>query len=289
MKNIKYFFQAIIIYILIFIIKVSGINLSRNIFSFLFKKLGIFFKSKKTIIKNLKYINKNLSDNEIQKIINKMWANYGMTFVEYFYLKKFKNNNNHIQIKGEENLNFSNNNEPVIFISGHFANFELMSMELTKRKINLATIYRPLNNFFINPIMEYLRKKYICPNQIKKGMSGVKDSIRFLNEGSSIALMVDQRVSEGEILPFFEKNCFTTTLPAQLAIKFNCNIVPIYISRENNKFSMEIYKPIMIKNYKNIMDHTDMKIKISNDINLLLEEMILRDPSQWILTHNRWK
>jgi len=53
-----------------------------------------------------------------------------------------------------------------------------------------------------------LRKKYICPNQIKKGMSGVKDSIRFLNEGSSIALMVDQRVSEGEILPFFEKNCF---------------------------------------------------------------------------------
>jgi len=212
-----------------------------------------------------------------------------MTFVEYFYLKKFKNNNNHIQIKGEENLNFSNNNEPVIFISGHFANFELMSMELTKRKVNLATIYRPLNNFFINPIMEYLRKKYICPNQIKKGMSGVKDSIRFLNEGSSIALMVDQRVSEGEILPFFEKNCFTTTLPAQLAIKFNCNIVPIYISRENNKFSMEIYKPIMIKNYKNIMDHTDMKIKISNDINLLLEEMILRDPSQWILTHNRWK
>tara|TARA_X000001036_G_C20584936_1_gene768319 strand:+ start:366 stop:1235 length:870 start_codon:yes stop_codon:yes gene_type:complete len=289
MKNIKYFFQAIIIYILIFIIKVLGINLSRNIFSFLFKKLGIFFKSKKTIIKNLKYINKNLNDNEIQKIINKMWANYGMTFVEYFYLKKFKNNNNHIQIKGEENLNFSNNNEPVIFISGHFANFELMSMELTKRKVNLATIYRPLNNFFINPIMEYLRKKYICPNQIKKGMSGVKDSIRFLNEGSSIALMVDQRVSEGEILPFFEKNCFTTTLPAQLAIKFNCNIVPIYISRENNKFSMEIYKPIMIKNYKNIMDHTDMKIKISNDINLLLEEMILRDPSQWILTHNRWK
>ena len=234
MKNIKYFFQAIIIYILIFIIKVLGINLSRNIFSFLFKKLGIFFKSKKTIIKNLKYINKNLNDDEIQKIINKMWANYGMTFVEYFYLKKFKNNNNHIQIKGEENLNFSNNNEPVIFISGHFANFELMSMELTKRKVNLATIYRPLNNFFINPIMEYLRKKYICPNQIKKGMSGVKDSIRFLNEGSSIALMVDQRVSEGEILPFFEKNCFTTTLPAQLAIKFNCNIVPIYISRETN-------------------------------------------------------
>ena len=212
-----------------------------------------------------------------------------MTFVEYFYLKKFRNNNNHIQIKGEENLNMLNNNEPVIFVSGHFANFELMSMELTKRKINLATIYRPLNNFFINPLMEYLRKKYICSNQIKKGMSGVKDTIRYLNEASSIALMVDQRVSEGEILPFFEKNCFTTTLPAQLAIKFNCNIVPIYISRENSKFNMEIYKPITIKSYRNIIDHTEMKIKISNDINLLSEEMILRDPSQWILTHNRWK
>ena len=61
----------------------------------------------------------------------------------------------------------------MIFVSGHFANFELMSMEITKRNIKLATIYRPLNNFFLNPFMEYLRKKYVCHNQIRKGINGV--------------------------------------------------------------------------------------------------------------------
>ena len=73
-------------------------------------------------------------------------------------------------------------NKPVIFISGHFANFELMSMEITKKNIQLATIYRPLNNFFLNPFMEYLRKKYVCKNQIKKGINGVREQLDILKK-----------------------------------------------------------------------------------------------------------
>ena len=80
--------------------------------------------------------------------------------------------------------NVLKNKKPVFFISGHFANFELMSMELTKKKIKLATIYRPLNNFFLNPFMEFLRKKYICSNQIKKGINGVRDAIEYIKKSS---------------------------------------------------------------------------------------------------------
>ena len=204
------------------------------------------------------------------------------------YLKKFRNNNNHIDIKGEEILNkIQQSNKPVIFVSGHFANFELMSMELTKRNHKLATIYRPLNNFFLNFFMEYLRKKYICQNQIKKGLVGVKDSIHFIKNNFSIALMIDQRVSEGKKLPFFEHMAFTTTMPAQMELKFNLDIVPIYISRKSNdNFEIEIYEPIKVS--KN--DETEAnKINISIKLNKILEEMILKDPGQWIWTHNRWK
>ena len=74
-----------------------------------------------------------------------------------------------MSLKGDENLASVINGKPVIFISGHFANFELMSMEITKKKIKLATIYRPLNNIFLNPIMEYLRKKYICKRNFNGG------------------------------------------------------------------------------------------------------------------------
>ena len=191
-------------------------------------------------------------------------------------------------MKGEKILDtIKKNNRPVIFVSGHFANFELMSMELTKKNINLATIYRPLNNIFLNPFMEYLRKKYICQNQIKKGLIGVKDSIHYIKNNISIALMIDQRVSEGKKLPFFEHAAFTTTMPAQIALKFNLDIVPIYIARKSNdNFEMEVCDPIKI--VKTDDTETD-KLNISIKLNKILEEMISKDPGQWIWTHNRWK
>ena len=217
-----------------------------------------------------------------------MWDNYGKTFIEYLFLKKFKNSNSHINIKGDKILDkVIKSNKPVIFVSGHFANFELMSMELTKRNVNLATIYRPLNNFFLNPLMEYIRKQHVCKNQIKKGLAGVKEAINCIKNNSSIALMIDQRVSEGKKLPFFEHMAFTTTLPAQMALKFNLDIVPIYIARKkNDNFEMEIYEPINIVSRD---DSESNKINISIKLNKILEQMISQDPGQWIWTHNRWK
>ena len=288
LKIFIYFTQAILIYLLFIIIKIIGLKLSRKFFSNIFYVIGPLIKSEQVINYNLEKFLGHQNDDIKKKIKFQMWANYGKTFVEYLYLKKFKNEDSHIKIKGEEILNsIKKNNEPVIFISGHFANFELMSQELTKKKINLATIYRPLNNFFLNPFMEHLRKKYICKNQIKKGLGGVKDSIAYIKKNFSIALMIDQRVSEGKKLPFFDHEAFTTTMPAQMALKFNLDIVPIYIARKNNdSFEMEVYKPIKIS--KN--DNTEInKLNISLKLNKILEEMISKDPGQWIWTHNRWK
>ena len=158
-----------------------------------------------------------------------------------------------------------------------------MSMEITKRSIKLATIYRPLNNIFLNPFMEYLRKTFVCKNQIKKGINGVRDAINFIKNDHSIALMIDQRVSEGDKINFFNEDALTTTLPAQLALKFKLNIIPVFIERKNNDtFNIEFKKPINSKNFQN-------KIILSNELNKVLEQMIIKNPSQWIWTHNRWK
>ncbi|MDC0418285.1 lysophospholipid acyltransferase family protein [Pelagibacteraceae bacterium] len=287
-KTIKYFLQSIIIYTFFIIIKFIGLKFSRKLFAIIFNKIGPLIKSSKIIDENLyKFIGPH-NDNIKIDIKQKMWSNYGKTFVEYLFLKKFRKNNSHIKIKGEHILEkIIRNNRPVIFISGHFANFELMSMELTKRKISLATIYRPLNNFFLNPFMEYVRKKYICKNQIKKGMAGVKDAIKYIQKNFSIALMIDQRVSEGKKLPFFEYSALTTTLPAQLAIKYQLDIVPIYIARNKDEnFEMEICEPIKIINKE---DAETNKLNITIQLNKITEKMISRDPGQWIWSHNRWK
>jgi KDO2-lipid IV(A) lauroyltransferase len=287
-KFIKYFFQALIIYSFFIIIKLIGLKLSRNFFSYLFNKIGPLIKSNVVINENLDKFIGPYNEKQKIKIKQKMWANYGKTFVEYLFLKKFRENNSHIKIKGEDILQeIIKKDRPVIFVSGHFANFELMSMELTKKKIKLASIYRPLNNLFLNPFMEYVREKYVCKNQIKKGLAGVKSTINYIQNNISVALMIDQRVSEGKRLPFFDHMALTTTLPAQLAKKFQIEIVPIYISRNNNdNFKLEIYEPIKISNRED--SETD-KLDLTIKLNKIIEQMIARDPCQWIWTHNRWK
>ena len=283
-KKINYFLQAIFIYSFFFIGRIIGIRLSRFLFSSLFLVLGPIFKSKKIIDKNLKIFSSEISSVNNKKITSEMWKNYGKTFIEYIFLNKLRKYKNHVNITGKENLtDVIKNNKPVIFVSGHFANFELMSMEITKSNIPLATIYRPLNNMFLNPFMEFLRKKYVCKDQIKKGINGVRDAIKFLKDNYSIALMIDQRVSEGEMIKFFNKNALTTTLPAQLAIKFNLKIIPVFIERtEKNNFNIEFYKPIDSKTFNN-------KILLTEELNKVLERMIIKNPYQWIWTHNRWK
>ena len=282
-KFLKYFFQSVIIYLFFLIARILGIKLSRIVFSSLFTTIGPLFKSKKVIIKNLEILKSYIPNINKKIIIENMWSNYGMTFSEYVFLKQLRANNK-ISIKGKEYLDeIIKDGKPVIFVSGHFANFELMSMEITKRNVQLATIYRPLNNIFLNPFMEFLRKKYICSNQIKKGFKGVREAIEFLKKNFSIALMIDQRVSEGEKVNFFGQEALTTTLPAQLSIKFNLKIVPVFLERTRcNDFIIEFYKPVDSKNFKN-------KIELTKNLNNILEKMIINNPNQWIWTHNRWK
>ena len=280
---IKYFLQSVFVYFFFIIGRIIGLNLSRKLFSILFTLIVPFFKSKKIFRKNLKIFDEDISKVEEDKIISNVWKNYGKTFIEYIFLDIFRKESSHITIYGKENLErIKKIKKPVVFVSGHFSNFELMSMEITKNEIKLATIYRPLNNYFLNPFMEYLRKKYICKHQIKKGFKGVREAIEFIKKNYSIALMIDQRVSEGERVDFFNKPALTTTLPAQLAMKFNLSIIPVFIQRDKNKFIIEFLDEIKPSDFK---DKIDLTKKLNNEI----EKMINKNPHEWIWTHNRWK
>jgi len=291
MKIIKYFFEFISIISLFCIFRIIGLSNASYLGSIMGRVIGPLFRSKNIIKQNIKNGLGEVDKKRETEIINGMWSNIGRTFAEYVFLKDFKFNKtnfDHIKINGTNYLNeIKNNNEPAIFYSGHFANFELMAMELDKFGIKCAAIYRPLNNFFLNPLMEYLRIKYICPNQIPKGRMGMREIISKIKDGYSIALMVDQRVSEGPRTLFFNKPAHTTTIPAQLALKYNCKLVPISLERkEGANFEMTIHEPYKIEKTGN--DEEDTK-NITLKINQILEKMIVENPTQWIWSHNRWK
>jgi len=286
MKIIRYFFEFIIVISFFLIFKILGLKLASSLGSVLGKILGPVFRSKNIINKNLRICFKNITEEEIRKITDGMWSNIGRTFAEYIFLKKIRKDKSLFKINGLEILEeIKKKNEPVVFVSAHLANFELMAMQLDLHGIKLAAIYRPLNNFFLNPVMEYLRMKYICPIQIKKGRQGMKEILKRFKDQYSIALMVDQRLSEGEKINFFNQAAYTTTIPAQMKTRFKCKIIPIYLDRINGvNFEMTVHKPIEFENL-NEKETTNITVKI----NKIIEEMILLKPELWTWSHNRWK
>ena len=286
MKQIKYFIQFIFIYSLFIIFRLLGLKLASSLSSKIAILIGPFFRSKSLITSNILKALPNLKQNEINKISISMWSNYGRILSEYVFIKDIRKSKiqNIIEVEGQEILQkIKKDNKPVIFVSGHFNNFELMALHIERSGINLAAVYRPLNNKFLNHTMEKIRKKYICKNQIKKGISGTRELLNCFKNNISVALMIDQRVSQGIKSNFFKYEALTTTIPAQFARKYNCEIVPVYIERKNNfNFKLTIHKPI---DYR--VDDTIENITLK--LNALLEEMILKNPDQWIWSHNRWK
>ena len=286
MKYLSYFIQFILTILFFVLFKILGPSLSSRLSGKIFENIGPFFRSKKIIHSNIKKAYPNIEIKKISTIANLMWNSYGRVFAEFMFMKEFRSGklSENIEIVGQNIIeNIKSTNKQVIFISGHFSNFELMAMHLEKSGINLCAIYRPLNNIFLNKFMERIRKKYICKNQIKKGIGGLKKLISFKNKNLSTALMIDQRVSEGILSNFFNEKALTTTIPAQLVKKFNIPIVPIYIERVDGlKFKIYINEPVFFSKETSIKTITD-------ELNKILEKMVIKKPDQWIWSHNRWK
>ena len=285
MKTVIYFFEFILVSLLLIIFKILGYKLASNFGFFIGKTFGPLFRSKNLVIDNLKKSNISLKKTH-EQTTDEIFGNYGRIFAEYPFIKNFRNGKleKYIQVDGKQYLDeIKSKNKKVVFISGHFNNFELMAMMIEKSGIDLSAIYRPLNNIFLNKIMEKIRTKHICKKQIKKGRSGTREIIENLKKGSSIALMIDQRVREGSKVNFFGSLATTTTIPAQLVKKYKCDLVPIYIERRSKfHFKMYVSKPIKVSESKTIEEITQF-------LNTVLEQMIVKNPLQWIWTHDRWK
>ena len=285
MKFVRYFFEYILIIILFCIFKLLGYRISSEFGCFLGKTFGPFFRSKEIIKDNLLKFDSSLTPEEISKISKEMWGNYGRILSEYPYISNFRKGDldKYITVENLDKLEEIKKSQPVVFVSAHFSNFELMAMAIEKAGVNLSAIYRPLNNKMVNSIMEPLRKKYICKNQIKKGINGVRESLKFFKQGVSIAIMIDQRVSEGEKISFFNHPAHTTTIPAQFVKKFGCKIQPVHIERYDKiNFKITFDDQILIR------ENSDEN-SISLELNKWLEKKIRKNPAQWIWSHDRWK
>jgi KDO2-lipid IV(A) lauroyltransferase len=291
MKIIRYFLEFFIVLIFFIIFKVIGVKLSSDLGEIIGKYFGPLFRKKTIAKKNILIAFPDLNEKSINEMIDRMWKNIGRIFGEYIHINKFSIiDPKKIKIVFANKNNFEmlkKNNKPVVFFSGHFANFELMAKCLQELGFNIGAIYRPLNNIFLNPIMEFIRKKYICPIQIEKGSNGTKKLIKHISTNNPLALMIDQRLSSSIRVPFFNQPATTTTTPAQLAIKYDALLVPVFLKRlEKSNFEFFIEEPLIINRTN---DYDKDIFNITQSMNKKIEEFIKRDPAHWLWSHDRWK
>ena len=290
MKIIRYFLEFVIVIIFFLIFKIIGFKLSSDLGEIIGKYFGPLFRKKTIAKKNILIAFPDLNENSINEMIERMWKNIGRIFGEYIHINKFSviDQKKKIVFTNKNNFEILNkNNKPIVFFSGHFANFELMAKCLQELGFNIGAIYRPLNNIFLNPIMEFIRKKYICPIQIEKGSNGTKKLIKHISTNNPLALMIDQRLSSSIRVPFFNQPATTTTTPAQLAIKYDALLVPVFLKRlEKTNFEFFIEEPLMINRTN---DYDKDIFNITQNMNIKIEEFIKRDPAHWLWSHDRWK
>ena len=291
MKIIRYILEFILVIFFFLVFKIIGLKLSSDLGEIIGKYFGPLFRKKTIAKKNILIAFPDLNEKSINEMIDRMWKNIGRIFGEYIHINKFSiidNSKKKIVFTNRDDAEIlKKNNKPIVFFSGHFANFELMAKCLQELGFDIGAIYRPLNNIFLNPIMEFIRKKYICPIQIEKGSNGTKKLIKHISNNNPLALMVDQRLSSSIRVPFFDQPATTTITPAQLPIKYDALLVPVFLKRlEKTNFEFFIEEPL-ITNRTN--DYDKDIFNITQIMNIKIEEFIKRDPAHWLWSHDRWK
>ncbi|MEC9414237.1 MAG: hypothetical protein VYC43_01540 [Pseudomonadota bacterium] len=260
------------------------VDKSSKSIGFVAEKIGPLLGISKRADKNLKKAFQNLNFEERKRIIEKMWNNLGRTSAEFFNIKTLIKDEDRIKIKGK-NVIEKYKNQGVIYVSGHLANWEIIPIAIMRKDKKVAAVFRESNNFLFNNWM-IKQRKLITKNQFPKGISGTKEILNFLKNKGSVAMLVDQKLSNGVKAKFFKMNAMTASVPATLALKYRYPIVPLNVRRiENVTFEIEFFPSIEINESGNLEEDI---LNFTNKINQFLEEKIIEKPEEWFWLHNRW-
>ncbi len=237
---------------------------------------------------NLKIAFPDMAAADAAKIIRDCWENLGRTTAEFAHLEKFDPDGSRVEVIGREKFEaIAKGDAPAIFISGHFANWEVGSIVLHSLGIDYGVIYRAANNPLIDGLIIRERARVMSRRQIPKGKRGGRDMIEALKSGASLAMLVDQKLTTGGIpSPFFGKDAMTAPAAARLALKYKAPIIPIEIERLNGvRFRVTAHEAINFAPSGDI--NTDTQ-RLTDAINHEIENLIRKRPGQWLWLHRRW-
>ena len=283
-KLIRYAMEMLLIVLLSIYCKLFNIDKTSKQIGLLSRKLGPKLGISKRANQNLLKAIPTLNKRKRLEIIRDMWENLGRTSAEFFNIKTLIKEKSRINIKGREILE-ENKNNGVIYVSGHIANWEIIPIAIKEVDHLVGAVFRESNNYFFNKWM-IQKRKLITEYQFPKGPSGVKEILNFLKNNGSVAMLVDQKLSNGVKVKFFGQNAMTASTPASLSLKYGYPVIPLRVKRKDNvNFEVEFFNKIEIDRTGDLEIDT---LTFTKEINSFLEKIITENPEEWFWLHNRW-
>ena len=225
----------------------------------------------------------NLTNQEKKRLTRSINKNIGQTIFELFSPDDFSDFAKNAKITGPgfKKLKSANDlNQPIILVSGHYGNYDVVRAKLRYENIKVGALYKPMQNSYFNKL--YLEKiSKIGRPLFPRGRRGMSEMVKFLKKGNCIAVLFDQVMGRGEPLSFFGKTAYTATSVAQMAMKYDALLIPFFAERQSDGFNFELHfdEPIV---------HSKPE-KMTQQLNDLLEQRIRTKMDQWLWTHKRWK
>lgn len=285
LKSIRYLLEALAVKMTMWFFYVIGVKRAANLAAKLAQFIGKRLSVNQLAYRNISNALPELSEEEKQQILCDMWDNLGRVAGEYVHIAKLSENDivNVTQIPQDTINNIEDlkkNNKGGIIFSAHIGNWEVGPKIFDYMGVEINTVYRQLNNPYVEKMTASMRKS----NMIPKSVKGNRQIIDVIKSGGYVVIMADQKISEGEPIKFFHDEAITTTSIARVALKYNVPIIPARSIRlgKDFKFKVEVDQPIKY-------DAQDDVLSVTRKINCKIEEWIKDAPCQWFWVHNRWK
>jgi KDO2-lipid IV(A) lauroyltransferase len=266
-----------------------GLERASNAGASLLRAIGPRFSVHNVARTNMRIAFPEASERELDGLLVEMWDNFGRLLGEFPNTHRFdfSPGSDQIETEGTEILeDFDREGQPIVLIGGHFANWELMAAVIVRHMRDCRITYRHANNPIIDRRIIEQRQAYGVRILAPKGGHGAKELMAALKGGASVALMNDQKMNDGIAAPFLGREAMTASGPSRMALRYDCPIVPMSITRKDGpRFKVKVHEPLD----KPDKDAPDAILQLVTTINEYIESEIRRAPAQWFWVHRRFE
>ncbi len=281
LKTFRYITEAALLLLIMLIFKLLPLDASSALGGMLARLIGPLLRAHRVADRNIARIFPEYSEQQRSVILSKMWDNLGRVAGEYPHLSLAKIRKR-ITVEGAEHLeHIRNSKTSAVFVSGHFANWEMCPLVGVIYDLPVVFIYREANNPYAERVIQWMRNDY-RHMMFGKGRESAQKAIRALQDHRCTALLVDQKLNEGVSVPFFGFPAMTTVSATKMAIKYRAPLVALHVVRTDGAhFHVTISPPRML-------DASADAASAMEEVHHQFETWIRERPEQWFWVHNRW-